>query len=194
MNRIYSQCAEWLVSCTKGNTDDYDIYMYGIQYTFEQFIYIITCLGIAFFLKEFDAMVLLLIILFLTRSYIGGFHFTEFIHCYCFSVAVSVFILMASMFEIGDVGTIYVINITLIGLAYICLLSQSEEICDNEYEFYKKKLRRNLLLISVVTTVLYFFNATQELRLICYTFILILVAFMFDLIKTNADSLEKGDN
>lgn len=182
MEEVYSNIATWLVKNTEGTDDDFEIYKYGLQTGFEQIVYIITCLSISIFLNAVIPMVLIIVIMFLVRAYIGGFHFEKAIPCYIFSVVTTIAILMLSDIVIGSKIIYSAGNILLVIVSYICLSSDSKDLEKNEYKFYLKKLSKNLILIFVLNIIMFLFNRNQELRIICYTLILVIASFVFDVI------------
>ncbi len=188
MEKVYSNIATWLVKNTEGTNDDFDIYKYGLQTGFEQFIYIITCLTIALILNSAIPMILIIAILFLVRAYIGGFHFENALPCYLFSVATSISILVLSNITIGNKFTFLLGNILLIIVSYVCLSNDSKDLEKDEYKFYLKKLSRNLILIFILNIIMFLFSRNQELRIVCYTLVFVITSFIFDVILSKFKS------
>lgn len=178
MDRIYVSLARWITYSMKGNENDYEIYKYGFQATIEQGLFIITCIIIALFLHSLGAMLLFLLVFHLIRPYIGGFHFKNFGYCYLLSVVSATGVILLPKIIIAPINSIFCLSAVLCGVTYISLLSQAPNMEFKEREYYKKKLRRNLIVIVVLDFVVYILNIPTAVVTITVTILLTTISFL----------------
>lgn len=183
MDKFYLLLATWLIHSIDDNADNYEIYKYGIQIGIEQGLFVITCITIALFINSLGAMLLFLLIFYLVRLYIKGFHFKKFIYCYLLSiVSASGVILLSGFISLNIIVSLFIIIFSVV-IAFIFLLLQSRELETNEYIYYKKKMIINLSIIGLLTLISYLFAWKQGINVIMLTLVLVDISFVLNKAK-----------
>ncbi|MFI3214334.1 MAG: accessory gene regulator B family protein [Eubacteriales bacterium] len=167
----------------KGNQNDYEIYKYGFQATIEQGLFIITCIIIALFLHSLGAMLLFLLVFHLIRPYVGGFHFKNFIYCYLLSVVSATGVILLPKIIIIPIDLTFCLSVVLCGVTYLSLLGQAPNMEFRESEYYKKKLRRNLIIIVGLNLVGYMLNIPIAVVTITLTMLLTTISFLMVIVQ-----------
>lgn len=172
MDKIYIYLARWLTLNTKGSSEDYEIYKYGFQLGIEQGLFIIICIILSIILKAFELMLLFIVIFFLIRPYLGGFHFQKFSYCILLSCACAIIITLLSKTIIFPVHASFILNVFLCGVCYRCFLVKTDVTSENEKIYHKKIILENLICILLFCVVFYVLELESCLMIVFFTLIL----------------------
>lgn len=173
MGDFYSILARWLTDNTKGSEQDYEIYKYGFQSGIEQGAFIVSCIVIALLINSIRAMLLFLIVFYLLRPYIAGFHFKNFLKCYGFSILGAITIVLLSQLLTINITLILIASTSLIIFLAIFFFAGFKESNINEYKYYRKKLVMHLSLIILMIAFSTINGHTGDLAVVFFTLILI---------------------
>ncbi|MFI3213251.1 MAG: accessory gene regulator B family protein [Eubacteriales bacterium] len=158
MENLYSWLTRWLIKNTNGSEKEYEIYKYGFQSAIEQLVFITTCIAVALFLNSLVTMLLFLLVFYLLRPYIGGFHFKKYIHCYISSVAVAIAITQGSKLITTNLMIFALIATLVLLVNVICSCNSIEK---KDYVHYVKKV---ILHLCIVWVLLLWFNYHDMIR------------------------------
>lgn len=180
MKTLYSSFAKWLVIKTNGSDEDFEIYRYGVQSGFEQGLFIITCILIALLINSLWAMLLFLIVFYLLRPYIGGFHFKEFWKCYVLSIISATSIVEIAKITFFTKTSAFLIYLLISGCICVYFFSKHSE--NQEDRYYKIKVLKNTFVIGMLLFLLILFDFKHEIASIIYSLAFCCISF-FIMIK-----------
>ena len=163
--------------------EKYAIYRYGMLTGLETLSCMAICVIISIALNAFCELLVLFMVFFSLRAYVGGIHLTHFIACLVCSCSIVFFLLFAS--QHWKIPVKLAIVITVIGLLAIKLfapLATKEMVCDQESVLFFYKQRNKVLLGIFVCDVIFVLLKLEVLwSLILYAILVVLISILLEI-------------
>ena len=193
MDRISSVLTDYLLRNNVIEEEDYEIYKYGLLSGTEMLICVATCYIIAAQMGMLLKCTLLLVILFLLRSYVGGLHLNSFKACYICSCVVVVLTLLTVKYL--SIPKFYSLFISVLEIMAILFLNPVENmnrpVNDNEKKIFLNRIKIILFIILMLTIFCYIFNLNSYLDTITYTLGIIFFSMLLGMLKHKIEHKEE---
>ena len=193
MDAISSLLADYLLRNNAIEEEDYEIYKYGLLSGTEMLICVATCYIIAAQMGMLLKCTLLLVILFLLRSYVGGLHLNSFKACYICSCVVVVLTLLTVKYL--SISKSYSLFISVLEIMAILFLNPVENmnrpVNDNEKKIFLNRIKIILFIILMLTIFCYIFNLNSYLDTITYTLGIIFFSMLLGMLKHKIEHKEE---
>lgn len=156
-------------------------------------ICVATCYIIAAQMGMLLKCTLLLVILFLLRSYVGGLHLNSFKACYICSCVVVVLTLLTVKYL--SIPKFYSLFISVLEIMAILFLNPVENmnrpVNDNEKKIFLNRIKIILFIILMLTIFCYIFNLNSYLDTITYTLGIIFFSMLLGMLKHKIEHKEE---
>lgn len=175
-----------IVEYISPNNEDYDIYEYGVKTMLELGISTITSIIISILYNKFIEGIVVIMIFAIVRSYVGGLHFKSFLFCYLVSNIniIGCLFLSGLKIDFDIVGIIiYMLLIIIITYAFAPVQSESNPLSTKEIEVIKKKIKKILCFLFVVTIYVAVSQNMKWVRIIISSLTMIFVSMIIEKIK-----------
>lgn len=193
MDGISSLLADYLLRNNAIEEEDYEIYKYGLLSGAEMLVCVATCYIIAAQMGMLLKCTLLLAILFLLRSYVGGLHLNSYKACYICSCVVVVFTLLAV--KNLPIPKFYSLLISILEIMAILFLKPVENmnrpVNDNEKLVFLNRIKIILFIIFLLTIFCYILNLNSYLDTITYTLSIIFFSMLLGMLKHKIEQKEE---
>lgn len=185
MEKLADKLTLYIISRGAIEESDYEIYHYGMLTGLEVALCLTICSVIAIFLKSFPEFVVVSIIFYSLRAYVGGLHFKSFIICSVCSCTVITFLLVIIHYTVlGKYMYLVGIIITLIMIATLSPIATKNNINDAVEKVVFAKQREHVLEgIAVVSVLFTLLNLLNFLSLVFYTTQVILISMILGIVK-----------
>lgn len=161
------------------------IYLYGFQMGLELISNLIVSVLIAMKMDMLPQAAIFFIVFIPIRSYAGGFHFDQYLHCFILSVVTYVGVLELSQI-LTIAGEIHVVaDVVLLILVWYLFPVQNVRrmIDEDEKRYFSKKLQQILVADFVLIVVLLVLKKEDLLAVVSLTLVLIVVSMIAGKIK-----------
>ena len=161
------------------------IYLYGFQMGLELVSNLIVSILIAIKMDMLPQATIFFIVFIPIRSYAGGFHFDQYLHCFILSVVTYVGVLELSQI-LTITGEIQIIAdiVLLLLVRYLFPVQNVHRIIDeDEKHYFSKKLQWILAAVFALVIVLFFLKKERLLAVVSLTLVLIVVSMIAGKIK-----------
>lgn len=184
-SRISNNIAEQLIENGTIDSENREIYSYGVEQALVMLMNIITTLVIGFCFGMIWQSIIFMIIYLPLRSFAGGYHASTVLRCYMFGIILTITYLCINKY-IPD--TDFVISIiTVIASVILFMLAPVETnnkpLDHTELSMYKKRTRIILLSDICIITILLAFDLNSIA--LCIGIALLVLSFMVILGKVN---------
>ncbi|MGB8454868.1 MAG: accessory gene regulator B family protein [Anaerocolumna sp.] len=185
MDRLADKLTGYIISQNFISKDDYDIYKYGMQTSFEMILYMAICSVVAIYIKSFFEFLMVISIFFSLRAFVGGIHLKHFITCLTCSFLVINSILILPKFYIPyKSGSLIFTWICLLSIFLLAPGAIKNSMKDQKEWIYLEKQRKRILIgIAILGLVFWTFNLSKLLSLIFYTTIAVFISMVLEIIK-----------
>lgn len=188
---ISAKLTDKLISLKTIDSDDREIYEFGIQHIFITLLNIITIVMIGFLLRSTGEALVFILAFIPLRIFAGGFHFSSPTRCYIFSSCFVAAVLLAMRYY----SIPLLIYCLLYGMASIVILIFSPVEDKNKPldQFEKKVYRKRTIIVlaveSFILLIFYFAKIQFAVKSVMISTIALSLMILLGIIKNNlADS------
>lgn len=185
MERIAKRLTAYIIGKGIVAESEEKIYLYGFQMGLELISNLIVSVLIAMKMDMLPQAAIFFIVFIPIRSYAGGFHFDQYLHCFILSVVTYVGVLELSQI-LTIAGEIHVVAdvVLLILVRYLFPVQNVRRMIDkDEKQYFSKKLQQILVADFVLIIVLLVLKKEDLLAVVSLTLVLIVVSMIAGKIK-----------
>ncbi len=185
MERIAKRLTAYIIGKGIVAESEEKIYLYGFQMGLELISNLIVSILIAMKMDMLPQAAIFFIVFIPIRSYAGGFHFEQYLHCFILSVVTYVGVLELSQI-LTIAGEIHIVAdvVLLILVRYLFPVQNVRRMIDeDEKRYFSKKLQQILVAEFVLIVVLLVLKKEDLLAVVNLTLVLIVVSMIAGKIK-----------
>lgn len=185
MERIAKRLTAYIIGKGIVAESEEKIYLYGFQMGLELIFNLIVSILIAIKMDMLPQAAIFFIVFIPIRSYAGGFHFEQYLHCFILSVVTYVGVLELSQI-LTIAGEIHIVAdvVLLILVRYLFPVQNVRRMIDeDEKRYFSKKLQQILVAEFVLIVVLLVLKKEDLLAVVNLTLVLIVVSMIAGKIK-----------
>lgn len=185
MEWLADKLTNYIIKKNNIESESYEVYHYGMLTGLEMTLCMAICSIIAIHLKSFLEFIVLLVVFFSLRAYVGGVHFKNYFACLICSCSVITFLLTIARFWILDMRvTLIVTMVTIVLINWLAPVATKERVYDtDEAVFFNKQRKRVLLGIVILDIIFIIFEYNAFCSLIMYTMLVVLVSMIIGIYK-----------
>lgn len=194
MEHLSTLLTDYILEKEVINKEDYEIYQYGFQIGIEILIFIVVCYIMAIQLHMVGDCTVLLLILFLLRSYVGGIHMDSYIICFLCSCIVVFGTLMIRKYCPLEPFKATIISLLEVLMMYCMIPVENENrpVDDAEKQMFRRIINRILLGIALVILGGFIVGFYRYLSIITYTLGIIIISMFLGRLKCSYFNLPKN--
>lgn len=184
-SRISNNIAEQLIENGTIDSENREIYSYGVEQALVMLMNIITTLVIGFCFGMIWQSIIFMIIYLPLRSFAGGYHASTVLRCYIFGIILTITYLCINKY-IPDTDFVISIITVIAGIILFMLApveTSNKPLDRTELSMYKKRTRIILLSDICIITILLAFDLNSIA--LCIGIALLVLSFMVILGKKN---------
>ena len=185
MERIAKRLTAYIIGKGIVAESEEKIYLYGFQMGLELISNLIVSILIAMKMDMLPQAAIFFIVFIPIRSYAGGFHFEQYLHCFILSVVTYVGVLELSQI-LTIAGEIHIVAdvVLLILVRYLFPVQNVRRMIDeDEKRYFSKKLQQILVAEFALIVVLLVLKKEDLLAVVNLTLVLIVVSMIAGKIK-----------
>lgn len=185
MEKIAELLTNYIIRKKAISEEDYEIYKYGFQIGTEMLVCMAVCCLIAVRMNMFDKCIILLLLFFSLRSFVGGLHMNSFGACFVCSCAVIFIILYAVKYcSIPPTVSLVISICEIIVLFFLPPVENiNRPVDEKERNVFSHRIKRLLLVFSFFAIFLYIVGCANYLNTITYTLAAIIVSMILGKLK-----------
>lgn len=193
MEWLADRLTNYIVKKNIIDKESYEIYRYGMLTGLEITLCMAICFIIAILLKSFLEFIVLAVVFFSLRAYVGGIHLKHYLSCLVCSCLVITFLLVAARTWKADL--LVAIPVTAVAFFLINSLAPyatKERVNDQEEMAFFRKQRKRILFVIVTLDIIFIILGLRVYwSLIMYTTLVVLISMVIGICKYE---YERRDN
>lgn len=169
---ISTKILNWLIRTEAIDSEESDVYLFGIHYGLLSFINILTTFLIGFFLGSIKECVVFIAVYMPLRSYAGGYHARTEGRCYIASAILSFAVLSASKVYPLNLVTLVILLLSVLIIGIISPVEDENKPADEvEVRVYSRRLKMILSLDTAILLLLRLLQVNWAVRMICVSYL-----------------------
>lgn len=193
MERLADRLTNYIVKKNIIDKESYEIYRYGMLTGLEMTLCMAICFIIAILLKSFLEFIVLVVVFFSLRAYVGGIHLKHYLSCLVCSCLVITFLLVVA--QTWKMDLLVAVPVTAASFFVINRLAPSAtkgRVNDQEeMVFFRKQRKRILFGVAALDMMFIILGLKIYWSLIMYTMLVVLISMVIGISKN--DSERRGD-